>query len=66
MTIFKPMLPPKKGYVEVDVDGVRTYRNAETGLLISEETFTTVTQLDRLEAQATYTAMMTDTLLEEA
>lgn len=32
------MLPPKRGYVEVDVDGFRTYRNAETGVLIDDET----------------------------
>lgn len=30
----------------------------------AEETTQVVTQLDRLEAQVTYTAMMTDTLLE--
>lgn len=35
--ITKPMLPPKKGYVEVEVDGRRTYRNAETGILIDDE-----------------------------
>lgn len=37
MAIIKPMLPPKAGYVEVEVDGVRTYRNAETGVLIDDE-----------------------------
>jgi hypothetical protein len=31
------MLPPKKGYVEVEVDGKRTYRNVETGVLIEDE-----------------------------
>ena len=35
--ITKPMLPPKKGYVEVEANGVRTYRNIETGLLIDSE-----------------------------
>lgn len=60
--ITKPILPPKKGYVEVEVNGIRTYRNTETGLLIEEEA-TTPTQLDLIEAQVTYTAMMTDTLL---
>lgn len=60
-----PKLPPKIGYVEVEVDGRRTYRNASTGILIENEASDTVpTQLDRVEAQATYTAMMTDTLLE--
>lgn len=37
MAISKPMLPPKKGYVEVEVDGKRTYRNVETGILIEDE-----------------------------
>ena len=37
MAITRPMLPPKAGYVEVEVDGVRTYRNVETGILIGEE-----------------------------
>lgn len=37
MVITKPQLPPKKGYVEVEVDGRRTYRNAETGVLIEDE-----------------------------
>ena len=32
--ITKPMLPPKRGYVEVVVDGRHTYRNVETGALI--------------------------------
>ena len=35
--ITVPMLQPKKGYVEVEIDGVRTYRNVETGVLIEEE-----------------------------
>lgn len=38
MAITKPQLPPKRGYVEVEIDGVRTYRNAETGVLIDDET----------------------------
>ena len=37
MAISRPMLPPKKGYVEVEADGVRTYRNVETGVLIDDE-----------------------------
>lgn len=40
MAITKPMLPPKAGYVEVEVDGVRTYRNVETGVLIDDENAT--------------------------
>jgi hypothetical protein len=35
--ISRPLLPPKKGYVEVEIDGKRTYRNADTGILIDDE-----------------------------
>ena len=35
--IVNPVLPPKRGYVEVVVDGKHTYRNAETGVLIENE-----------------------------
>lgn len=38
MAITRPTLPPKAGYVEVEVDGIRTYRNAKTGVLIGDET----------------------------
>lgn len=38
MAISKPMLPPKRGYIEVEIDGRRTYRNVETGVLIENET----------------------------
>lgn len=37
MAITKPALPPKKGYVEVEVNGKRTYKNVETGVLIENE-----------------------------
>ena len=37
MAITKPMLPPKAGYVEVEVDGKRTYKNILTGVLIEDE-----------------------------
>lgn len=37
MIIYKPMLKPKSGYVEVDINGNRTYLNATTGKLINEE-----------------------------
>lgn len=37
MTISKPLLPPITGYVEVEVDGVRRYKNVETGFLMGEE-----------------------------
>lgn len=35
--ITSPQLPPKAGYVEVEVDGVRTYRNVSTRELIDDE-----------------------------
>lgn len=37
MEITKPSLPPKAGYVEVEIDGRRTYRNVATGVLIEDE-----------------------------
>lgn len=36
--INRPTLPPKRGYVEVEVDGVRLYKNAVTGILERDET----------------------------
>ena len=38
MAITRPTLPPKAGYVEVEVNGKRTYRNVSTGILIEDET----------------------------
>lgn len=38
MAISKPTLPPRKGYVEVEVNGVRRYRNVTTGVLLEDET----------------------------
>ena len=35
--ITSPQLPPKSGYVEVEVDGVRKYKNAKTGILLEDE-----------------------------
>lgn len=39
--ITKPMLPPKPGYVEVEVNGERRYRNIYTGVLLEDEVETT-------------------------
>lgn len=36
--ITKPELPPRKGFVEVEVNGVRRYRNVSTGALLKDET----------------------------
>lgn len=35
--IIKPTLLPKQGYVEIDIDGKRTYQNINTGLTIEQE-----------------------------
>lgn len=43
--INRPTLPPKRGYVEVEVDGVRLYRNAVTGVLERDETPSTESDL---------------------
>lgn len=37
MAIMTPTLPPKAGYVEVEVDGVRKYKNVATGYILGEE-----------------------------
>ena len=37
MSITNPMLPPKAGYIEVEANGHRTYRNIKTGVLIEDE-----------------------------
>ena len=37
MPITKPQLPPKAGYVEVEVDGVRRYKNIASGYLLGAE-----------------------------
>lgn len=36
MAIIDPMLPAKKGYVEVEVNGLRMYRDVETGELLTD------------------------------
>ena len=36
MAISKPLLPPKAGYVEVEIDGVRRYKDIETGRILGE------------------------------
>lgn len=33
--ITVPKLPPKRGYVEIEVNGIRTYRNTATGSIVS-------------------------------
>lgn len=35
--ITNPTLPPKPGYVEVEVNGERRYQNAATGVLLEDE-----------------------------
>lgn len=47
--ISKPQLPPKAGYVEVEVDGIRTYKNVSTGVLIDNEVETPDLQADMAE-----------------
>lgn len=57
MAITKPILPPKKGYVEVEVNGKRTYRNIATGVLIENEVIEP-TELELLRADVDYLLMM--------
>lgn len=51
--ITKPVLPPKAGYVEVELDGQRVYKNAVTGEIYGQETIPTDKQrIERLEKDA--------------
>lgn len=50
----------RHGYVEVSEEEF----NKVTGVSGHDESESEPTQLDQIEAQVTYTAMMTDTLLE--
>lgn len=59
-------VPDTFPFVDIEVeDGVVTSMNAGTVPEPEPEPEPEPTQLDRVEAQATYTAMMTDTLLTE-
>ena len=49
--ITKPQLPPKAGYVEVEIDGIRTYKNARTGVLIGDEIPTPAPEEQLLQVQ---------------
>ena len=52
MAITKPLLPPKAGYVEVEINGVRKYRNVTTGEIFGQETIpTTDERIKSLESQ---------------
>lgn len=48
--ITTPKLPPKPGYVEVEIGGVRKYKNAATGVLLEKEE-TAPSELEQLQAQ---------------
>lgn len=63
MAITRPTLPPKSGYVEVEVDGKRTYRNVATGVLIEDETPTTTTE-ERLAALEAENALLKEQLAD--
>lgn len=59
MAINRPMLPPKAGYVEIEVDGMRMYRNVETGAIYSPQNIPTssVSELEQLRADLDFMAM---------
>lgn len=54
--IFEAKLSPKAGYAEVEVNGERTYRNTETGVLIEDEIPTPTTDEILLELAADHEA----------
>lgn len=67
MAITKPNLPPKAGYVEVEVDGQRRYRSIETGLLMGDQTAETIrAKRDALLAACDWTQMPDSPLDDEA
>ena len=37
MLIYNTLLSPKKGYIEIEINGQRTYKNIKTGVLIDHE-----------------------------
>ena len=54
------------GEIEAEeINGVMTVTKWTAGIIPESESKVEPTQLDRIEAQVVYTAMMTDTLLEE-
>lgn len=59
MPISKPLLPPLRGYVEVEVGGVRRYRNIATGYIVGEEPEPGPTEGEQLRADLDYLAVMT-------
>ena len=66
MAITKPQLPPKAGYVEVEVNGQRRYRSIETGLLLGDQNAETIrAQRGALLAACDWTQMPDSPLSEE-
>jgi hypothetical protein len=61
--ITKPQLPPKAGYVEVEIDGRRTYKNVITGELIENER-PKPSETEKLRADIDYIAMITGVELD--
>mgnify|MGYP000044851941 FL=1 len=67
MPITKPQLPPKAGYVEVEVDGVRRYKSIASGHLLGEEPEpcpTPIEDHDELIADLTYRLTLLELGLE--
>lgn len=60
--IIRELVPYEMGYTEQNYD--TACAKAYNGEVTVEDILDEPTQLDRIEAQTTYTAMMTDTLLE--
>ena len=58
MPITKPQLPPKKGYVEVEVDGIRKYRSVETGEIYDEVAPPKPTAEEQMRADIDFIAAM--------
>lgn len=63
MAIIKPQLPPKSGYIEVEIEGERLYRNIKTNVLLRDEKTLESSETEQLRADVDFVALMTGVVL---
>ena len=59
--MIKPIFPPKAGYIEVEVDGIRKYKNIATGKLLEDE-LSEINLNDTVRAQNATITMMSSVI----
>jgi hypothetical protein len=64
MIINKPLLPPKVGYVEVEINGIRKYKNVTTGYILGEEPKNILTTEERISILEEQIAQADETAIE--